>query len=412
MLLSKCSVRYDMMITIETHIDGTGEIMEHLIRPEVQSIEVSGIRKMANKVSQYEDVLSLTLGQPDFPTPQHILEAAKQAIDSGETVYTPNAGTLKLRTAAAEFMTQKYGLTYDPADEIIVTTGASEAIDVTFRTILTEGCEVLLPGPIYPGYEPIIRMCGAQPVHIDTTGSGFKLTADLIRQHLTERTRCIVLASPSNPTGCTLSSGELNEIADLVRERELFVLSDEIYSELVFDGTHTSIAALPGMREKTIVINGLSKSHSMTGWRIGLLFAPAYLARHIVKVHQYNVTCASSVSQAAAVEALTAGIDDALPMREEYARRRDYAYERLVNAGFEVTQPNGAFYIFPSVAKFGLDSTTFAHRLLEEKRVAVVPGAAFAPFGDDYIRISYACSMEVLHEALDRIESFVQGLSS
>lgn len=386
--------------------------MEHLIRPEVQSIEVSGIRKMANKVSQYEDVLSLTLGQPDFPTPQHILEAAKQAIDSGETVYTPNAGTLKLRTAAAEFMTQKYGLTYDPADEIIVTTGASEAIDVTFRTILTEGCEVLLPGPIYPGYEPIIRMCGAQPVHIDTTGSGFKLTADLIRPHLTERTRCIVLASPSNPTGCTLSSGELNELADLVRERELFVLSDEIYSELVFDGTHTSIAALPGMREKTIVINGLSKSHSMTGWRIGLLFAPAYLARHIVKVHQYNVTCASSVSQAAAVEALTAGIDDALPMREEYARRRDYAYERLVNAGFEVTQPNGAFYIFPSVAKFGLDSTTFAHRLLEEKRVAVVPGAAFAPFGDDYIRISYACSMEVLREALDRIESFVQGLSS
>ncbi|MFD1136609.1 aminotransferase A [Paenibacillus urinalis] len=386
--------------------------MEHLIRPEVQSIEVSGIRKMANKVSQYEDVLSLTLGQPDFPTPQHILEAAKQAIDSGETVYTPNAGTLKLRTAAAEFMTQKYGLTYDPADEIIVTTGASEAIDVTFRTILTEGCEVLLPGPIYPGYEPIIRMCGAQPVHIDTTGSGFKLTADLIRPHLTERTRCIVLASPSNPTGCTLSSGELNEIADLVRERELFVLSDEIYSELVFDGMHTSIAALPGMREKTIVINGLSKSHSMTGWRIGLLFAPAYLARHIVKVHQYNVTCASSVSQAAAVEALTAGIDDALPMREEYARRRDYAYERLLNAGFEVTQPNGAFYIFPSVAKFGLDSTTFAHRLLEEKRVAVVPGAAFAPFGDDYIRISYACSMEVLREALDRIESFVQGLSS
>ncbi|MEK5061689.1 aminotransferase A [Paenibacillus shunpengii] len=386
--------------------------MEHLIRPEVRSIEVSGIRKMANMVSQYEDVLSLTLGQPDFPTPQHILEAAKQAIDSGETVYTPNAGTLKLRTAAAEFMAQKYGLTYDPADEIIVTTGASEAIDVTFRTILTEGCEVLLPGPIYPGYEPIIRMCGAQPVHMDTTGSGFKLTADLIRQHLTERTRCIVLASPSNPTGCTLSSEELNEIADLVRERELFVLSDEIYSELVFDDTHTSIAALPGMREKTIVINGLSKSHSMTGWRIGLLFAPAYLARHIVKVHQYNVTCASSVSQAAAAEALTVGIDDALPMREEYARRRDYAYERLVSAGFEVTQPNGAFYIFPSVAKFGLDSTTFAHRLLEEKRVAVVPGAAFAPFGDNYIRISYACSMEVLREALDRIESFVQGLSS
>ncbi|ACT02496.1 aminotransferase A [Paenibacillus sp. JDR-2] len=384
--------------------------MEHLIRADVRGIEVSGIRKMANKVSQYEGVLSLTIGQPDFPTPKHILEAAKHAIDNGETVYTPNAGTLQLRKAAANFMQHKYGLTYDSSEEVIVTVGASEAIDVAFRTILEEDTEVLLPGPIYPGYEPIIRMCGAKPVHVDTTGNGFKLTAELIKEHLTERTRCIVLASPSNPTGCTLSLDELKEIAALVQERELFVLSDEIYSELVFDGTHSSIAALPGMRDKTIVINGLSKSHSMTGWRVGLLFAPAYLARHIVKVHQYNVTCASSVSQAAAVEALTAGIDDALPMRDEYARRRDYAYERLVAAGFDVVKPNGAFYIFPSVEKFGLDSTTFSHRLLEEKRVAVVPGAAFAPFGDNYIRISYACSMEVLQEAMDRIHSFVEGL--
>ncbi|WP_284239031.1 aminotransferase A [Paenibacillus glycanilyticus] len=384
--------------------------MEHLIRPEVQAIEVSGIRKMANKVSQYDGVLSLTIGQPDFPTPKHILDAAKQAIDNGETVYTPNAGTLKLRKAASEFLQRKYGLSYDPAEEVIVTVGASEAIDVAFRTILEEGSEVLLPGPIYPGYEPIIRMCGALPVHVDTSGNSFKLTADLIKEHLTERTRCIVLASPSNPTGCTLSLEELQEIAALVEERELFILSDEIYSELVFDGTHSSIASLPGMRDKTIVINGLSKSHSMTGWRIGLLFAPAYLAKHIVKVHQYNVTCTSSISQAAAVEALTNGIDDALPMRDEYARRRDFAYNSLVEAGFDVVKPNGAFYIFPSIAKFGLDSTTFAHRLLEEKRVAVVPGAAFAPFGDEYIRISYACSMEMLQEAMERIKSFVQGL--
>jgi aminotransferase len=384
--------------------------LERFVDPTIRQIQVSGIRKMANRVAQYDQVLSLTLGQPDFQTPQHIMDAAKRAIDAGHTVYTPNAGLLQLRQAASDFVRIKYDLHYNPVDEVIVTNGASEALDVTLRTILQPGCEVILPGPIYPGYEPIIRMCGAIPVHVDTTNHGFKCTAELLAPHLNANTRCIILASPSNPTGVVLTSDELAAIADLVRDRDIFILSDEIYSELVFDGTHTSIATFAGMREKTIVINGLSKSHSMTGWRIGLLFAPAYLAQHIIKVHQYNATCASSISQHAAIAALTVGIDDAAPMREQYKLRRDFVYAKLIEAGFDVAKPDGAFYILPSIKKFGMTSTEFAYKLLEDQRVAVVPGEAFAPFGDDFIRISYACSIDALEQAIDRLIRFTHNL--
>ncbi|GIQ67934.1 aminotransferase A [Xylanibacillus composti] len=384
--------------------------LEQHIRQEVREIEISGIRKMANRVAQYDQVLSLTLGQPDFPTPAHILEAAKQAMDAGHTVYTPNAGMPALRQAAASFLQDKYGLAYDPDSECIVTTGASEALDIALRTILTPGSEVVLPAPVYPGYEPIIRMCGAVPVHADITGSGFKLTAEVLEPLLTERTRCVILASPSNPTGCLLTEEELKELAGLLDNRDIFVLSDEIYSELVFDGTHASIAAIPSMRERTIVINGLSKSHSMTGWRIGFTFAPAYLTKHMVKVHQYNVTCASSISQHAALAAVTTGRNDAAPMREAYRERRDYVYERLIQMGIDTIKPQGAFYIFPSIAKFGLDAESFAYRLLDEQHVAVVPGNAFNPFGDGFIRISYASGLETLETALDRLAAFIQKL--
>jgi len=387
-------------------------MLEHLVRDDIRGIAISGIRQMANRVAQYKDVLSLTIGQPDFPTPAHIVEAAARAAHSGKTVYTPNAGLPELRDAASAFVRAKYGLEYRGADETLVTVGASQAIDMALRTILEPGVEVVLPGPIYPGYEPLIRMCGAVPVYVDVADSGFKLTAEKLEPALTERTRCVILASPSNPTGVALSAPELSALASLLSRRELFVISDEIYSELVYDRPHASIASYPGMRERTIVVNGLSKSHSMTGWRIGFTFAPAYLTQHMVKVLQYNVTCAASVSQYAALEALTAGIDDALPMREAYVARRDYAYARLVAAGFDVAKPEGAFYIFPSVRKFGLDSTAFAYRLLEEQRVAVVPGNAFTPFGEGYVRLSYACSMETLAAALDRIEAFAGSLSS
>src|SRR5213595_2171402 len=266
-------------------------------------------------VANTEDMISLTIGQPDFQTPEHVKNAGIKAIKDNYTSYTHNAGYLELRIAACQFVEKKYGITYNPENEVIVTTGASEAIDITFRTILTEGTEVILPGPVYPGYEPLIRTCGAIPIYADVRDNQFRLTAEKIKPYITEKTRCIVLPYPSNPTGVSLTMSELEEIASLVREYEIFILADEIYSELVYDQSHQSIASF--LKEKTIVINGLSKSHSMTGWRIGLLFAPEYLTKHILKVHQYNVSCANSIAQKAAFEALTVGIDDALLMKRE-----------------------------------------------------------------------------------------------
>ncbi|MFC5450162.1 aminotransferase A [Paenibacillus aestuarii] len=384
--------------------------MEHLINPQVKEIQISGIRKISNLVSTIPGALTLTIGQPDFPTPRHIIEAGQRALEQNKTVYTPNPGLLELREAASQFVLHKYGQQYRAADEIIVTVGASEAVDITLRTILTPGAEVILPAPIYPGYEPLIRLAGGVPVYVDTRENGLKLTADLLEPHLTDKTRCVILCYPSNPTGQVLSEQELADLARLLEDKDLFVLSDEIYSELVYEDQHRSIATIGKLREKTIVINGLSKSHAMTGWRIGFTFAPAYLTQHMVKVHQYNVTCASSVSQYAALEALTNGIDDALPMREAYVSRRDYVYERLKSMGFELDKPNGAFYLFPSIARFGLSSQEFAMRLLQEEHVAVVPGDAFTAYGEGYMRISYAYSQEVLEQALDRVERFVSKL--
>lgn len=382
--------------------------VEHLINQRVRDIQVSGIRKFANRVANVQGAISLTLGQPDFPTPEHIKERAQLAIQADKTTYTHNAGLLELRQAASRFLDSKYGLSYDPVNEVIVTNGASEAIDITLRTILEEGVEVILPAPVYPGYEPVIRMCGAKVVHVDTRDTAFKVTAAQIAAALTEKTRCIILPYPSNPTGCVLTADDVREIANLVRDRGLFVISDEIYAELLYSGEHVSIANQPGMREKTIVIGGLSKSHSMTGWRIGFTFAPASLSQHLLKVHQYNTSCASSISQYAALEALTVGVDDAAPMRAEYLKRRDYVYERLVAIGFDVVKPDGAFYLFPSIAKWGMSSLEFATALLERGKVAVVPGDAFSAYGEGYVRISYATSMDLLEEALNRIDTFVK----
>ncbi|NEU26173.1 aminotransferase A [Paenibacillus polymyxa] len=384
--------------------------MEHLLNDQVKNIQISGIRKIANKVAALPGTLSLTIGQPDFPTPAHIMEAAHRAIDEGRTTYTPNPGLPELREAAAAFVARKYGLNYRGLDEVIVTNGASEALDITLRTILSPGDEVILPVPIYPGYEPLIRLSGGIPVLADTRNSGFKLTAEVMEPYLTERTKAVILGYPSNPTGRVMSRKELEAVADLLKERDLFIISDEIYSELIYDTPHVSIAALPGMRERTIVINGLSKSHSMTGWRIGFTLAPAEITQHMVKVHQYNVTCASSISQYAALEALTVGVDDALPMREEYRKRRDYVHKRLTDMGIPLEKPEGAFYLFPSIAHFGLSSMDFTLKLLEEQGVAVVPGDAFSAYGEGYIRLSYAYGQDVLEQGLDKIERFVRGM--
>ncbi|MFB5761440.1 aminotransferase A [Paenibacillus medicaginis] len=384
--------------------------MEHLINSHVKDIQISGIRKIANKAAGIPDVVSLTIGQPDLPTPSHILEAGHRAIDEGRTVYTPNAGLPELREAAANYITGKYGLYYRGNDEVIITNGASQALDITLRTILSPGDEVILPGPIYPGYEPLIHLSGGIPVLVDTRPSGFKLTAELLEPHLTAKTKAVILGYPSNPTGRVMTAAELQQIAELLQEREIFVISDEIYSELVYDVPHASIASMKGMRERTIVINGLSKSHSMTGWRIGFTLAPVEITQHMIKVHQYNVTCASSVSQYAALEALTAGVDDALPMREEYRKRRDYVHSRLTAMGMPLDKPEGAFYLFPSIQQFGLKSMEFSLRLLEEYATAVVPGDAFSVYGEGYIRISYACSQAVLEQGLDRLEAFIGKL--
>jgi len=377
------------------------------INERVKSIEISGIRKFSNLVASYKDVISLTIGQPDFPTPLHIKEAAKKAIDEDYTVYTHNAGFIELRKAACQYVKEKYQLSYNPADEVIVTTGASEAIDISLRTILTEGCEVIIPAPVYPGYEPIITLCGANPVYADVTQNGFRLTADVLEKYITDKTRCIILTYPSNPTGMTLTDEELQALAKLLKEHNIYIIADEIYSELVFERPHTSIASY--IREQTIVINGLSKSHSMTGWRIGFIFAEKELCQQILKVHQYNVSCASSISQMAAIEALTIGKDDAMPMKEEYIKRRDYVYDRLQAMNLDVIKPDGAFYFFVKLPE-GYDSSfDFSLKLAKEGRVAVVPGSAFTPYGEGYFRLSYAYSQETLEQALDRLQAFLQS---
>lgn len=385
-------------------------MLEHLVNPAVKDVQISGIRRLFNMIPDYPGTISLTLGLPDFPTPQHIKEAAKRAIDAGQTTYTHNAGTIELRRAAANFLEQQYGLSYRPDDEIITTNGVSEAIDIVLRTILEPGCEVILPGPVYPGYDPLIHLAGCTPVYVDTRDTGLAVTAAAIEPLLSPRTRCIILPYPSNPTGCVVPSEELVRIADLLRGKDIFIISDEIYSELVFEGSHRSIAALPGMWNQTIVINGVSKSHAMTGWRIGFTFAPAWLSREMLKVHQYNATCASSVSQAAALEALTAGREDAAPMREVYRKRRDYVCTRLQDMGLPVVRPTGAFYVFPSIETLGRSSFDFAVQLLAEGRVAVVPGSAFSAMGEGHVRISYAASDDDLNKGLQRLETFVEHL--
>jgi aminotransferase len=381
--------------------------LEQYLNSNVRDIKISGIRKFFNMVADIEGMISLTIGQPDFPTPQHIKDAAKKSIDENFTSYTHNAGFLQLREAASSFIETKYNVHYDAESEVLVTSGASQGIDVVLRSLLEPGDECILPGPVYPGYEPIIRLSGARAVHIDTTHNSFKVSAELIKEHLTDSTKCIILPYPSNPTGVSLKAEELKEIAYVLKGRNIFVIADEIYSELTFEGNHRSIAEF--LKEQTVMINGLSKSHSMTGWRIGLVFAPECISQHLLKVHQYNVSCASSISQKAAYEALTAGANDAVVMRKEYKTRRDYVYQRLLEIGFQnVIKPDGAFYFFIKIPEsIDMTSFQFALSLAQEEKVAVVPGDAFSKYGEGYIRLSFACSIEQLEEGLARIQSFI-----
>ena len=381
------------------------------INPRAQSLKIPGTRQFSNQLVHYPNAINLTIGQPDFPTPSSVKEAGIRAIEQNLTGYSHNAGLLELRSAVNSFFSEKYGFSYDIQNEIVITNGASEAIDALFRTILEEGDEVILPAPIYSGYVPVIELCGAKVVYLDTTDTNFQPSAERLADLITDKTKAVFFNNPSNPTGVVLTKETMDGLVGVIKEKNIFVLTDEIYSENTFSGKHHSFARYKEIREKLFYIHGVSKSHSMTGWRIGFLMGPANVMEHVVKVHAFNTICASVPAQYAAIEALTNAKDTPSEMNVEYVKRRDFVYSRLMDMGLTVEKPNGAFYIFPEVKKFGMTSFDFATKLLQEGGVAVVPGSAFTVYGEGFIRLSYAYSMTVLEEGLNRMEKFLLTLS-
>ena len=378
---------------------------------QLDKIQVSLIRQFDQAISEIPDVLRLTLGEPDFTTPDHVKEAAKRAIDQDQSYYTGMSGLLTLRQAASDFVKEKYQLDYNPENEILVTIGATEALSATLTAILEEGDKVLLPAPAYPGYEPIVNLVGAEIVEIDTTENGFVLTPEMLEKAILEqgdKLKAVILNYPANPTGITYSREQLEALAAVLRKYEIFVVCDEVYSELTYTGeNHVSLGTM--LRDQAIIINGLSKSHAMTGWRLGFIFAPANFTAQLIKSHQYLVTAANTMAQHAAVEALTAGKDDAEPMKKEYIQRRDYIIEKMTKLGFEIIKPDGAFYIFAKIpAGYNQDSFAFLKDFAQKKAVAFIPGAAFGQYGEGYVRLSYAASMGTIREAMKRLEEYMR----
>ena len=377
----------------------------------LDKIEVSLIRQFDQSISSIPGVLRLTLGEPDFTTPDHVKEAAKAAIDANESHYTGMSGLLALRQAASQFVKEKYNLSYDPETEILVTIGATEALSATLTAILEEGDKVLLPAPAYPGYEPIVNLVGAEIVEIDTTDNDFVLTPEMLEKAILEQgnqLKAVILNYPANPTGVTYSREQMTALADVLKKYDVFVVCDEVYSELTYtDQPHVSIAEF--LPEQTIVINGLSKSHAMTGWRLGFTFAPAAFTAQLLKSHQYLVTAANTMAQFAGVEALTAGKDDAEPMKREYIERRDYIIEKMTELGFKIIKPDGAFYIFAKIpAGYNQDSFDFLNDFAQKKAVAFIPGAAFGQYGEGYVRLSYAAGMDTIKEAMKRLKEYME----
>ncbi|SES13850.1 pyridoxal phosphate-dependent aminotransferase [Streptococcus gallolyticus] len=377
----------------------------------LDKIEVSLIRQFDQSISDVPGIMKLTLGEPDFTTPDHVKGAAKAAIDANQSHYTGMAGLPALRQAAADFVKSKYNLSYNPDNEILVTIGATEALSATLTAILEPGDTVLLPAPAYPGYEPIANLVGAEIVEIDTTANDFVLTPEMLEKAILEqgdKLKAVLLNYPTNPTGVTYSREQIKALADVLKKYDVFVISDEVYSELTYnDETHVSIAEY--LPEQTILINGLSKSHAMTGWRIGLIFAPAIFTAQLIKSHQYLVTAAATMAQFAAIEALSAGKDDALPMKVEYIKRRDYIIDKMSALGFKIIKPDGAFYIFAKIpAGYEQDSFKFCQDFAREKAVAFIPGVAFGKYGEGYLRLSYAASMETITTAMERLKEFME----
>ena len=382
----------------------------NMLSETLKDIKPSGIRKFFDLLADMGDVTALTVGQPDFVTPWHIREAAITSLERGQTYYTSNSGLPELRTEVSRYMKRRFDLDFDPS-EVLITVGGSEAIDVAIRSLVNPGDEVIIPMPSFVCYEPIVRMAGATPVIINTKSeNGFKLTPDELSSAITERTKLLVLPYPNNPTGAILEREELEALADVLRDRSIAVLSDEIYAELTFGKRHVSIANVEGMAERTVIASGFSKAYAMTGWRLGYLCGPKAWITQMTKLHQYAIMCAPTASQFAAVEALKNGDGDIAEMCAEYNRRRVFIHEGLNKIGIPTLMPEGAFYIYPYIGGLGLSSEEFCERLLREEKCAIVPGTAFGECGEGYARISYAYSVKHIAEALEKIERFVNKL--
>ncbi len=385
--------------------------MRNPISDKVIDIKPSGIRKFFDIVQDMDDVISLGVGEPDFDTPWHIRDEGIYSLEKGRTFYTSNSGLKDLKQEVSNYVKRTQGITYDQASQVFITVGGSEAIDLAMRAMVNPGDEVLIPQPSYVSYEPCAILADAVPVIINLKEENeFRLTAKELEDSITDKTKILVLPFPNNPTGAIMEKSDLEAIAKVILEHDLYVISDEIYSELTYKEKHVSIISLPGMAERTIYINGFSKAYAMTGWRLGYACGPANIIRQMIKIHQFAIMCAPTTSQYAGVEALRNGDEDVAVMRKEYDRRRKYLLHEFNKIGIDCFEPYGAFYVFPNIKKFGLSSDDFAMQLLEKERLAVVPGTAFGDCGEGFIRISYAYSLEDLKKALERLKHFIDGL--
>ena len=385
--------------------------MRNAISKKIEGIQPSGIRKFFDVVREMPDAISLGVGEPDFDTPYSVREEGIYALEKGRTFYTSNAGLKELRQEISRYLMRKYSLDYDADNEIMVTVGGSEAIDVALRCMVDPGDEVLIPTPCYVSYLPCAVMADAVPKMIELKAENqFKLTRQELIDSITDKTKILILAFPNNPTGAIMTREELEELVPVIIEHDLYVISDEIYSELTYDNKHCSIASLPGMKERTVTINGFSKAFAMTGWRLGYACAPKEIMKQMIKLHQFAIMCAPTNSQFAAIEALRNCDDDVDRMVEAYNQRRRFLLNSFKEMGIDCFEPFGAFYVFPSIAKFGMTSEEFANRLLREQKLAVVPGTAFGECGEGFVRISYAYSIENLKQGMDRIRKFIESL--
>ena len=377
----------------------------------VEGLKPSGIRKFFDLVSEMKDAISLGVGEPDFDTPWHIRDEGIFALEKGKTFYTSNAGLKELREEICNYLKRRQNVSYNLNEEVLVTVGGSEAIDIGLRALVNPGDEVIIPQPSYVSYEPCAVLAGAKPVIIDLKAENeFRLTAEELRGAITDKTKVLILPFPNNPTGAVMTRRDLEEIAKIVIENDIYVMSDEIYAELTYNGEHVSIASLEGMKERTILINGFSKAYAMTGWRLGYACAPKAIISQMTKIHQFAIMCAPTTSQYAAVEALKNGDNDVKEMRQAYNQRRRFLINAFKQMGLDCFEPFGAFYVFPCIKEFGMTSEEFATRFLEEEKVAVVPGNAFGESGEGFVRISYAYSLENLKVAVDRLGHFIEKL--